>query len=416
MKHKTEKALAQVRRKAEAWLTRRGMEALLGPEYVLMPGLCDVHVHLREPGFSQKETVRTGTLAAARGGFTTLCSMPNLDPVPDCRASLEPQLELIRRDAVTRVLPYGAITRGEKGRELADLEGLAPYVCAFSDDGHGVQDEGLMREAMLRAKALGKLICAHCEDDALRAGGHIHAGAYAKAHGIPGIPSASEYRQLERDLRLAEETGCAYHACHLSCRESVELMRQAKKAGLNVSCETAPHYLFLCEEVLRDEGRFKMNPPLRSPEDRDAVLEGFLDGTVDMLATDHAPHTPEEKAGGLLGSLMGVVGLEPAFPVLYSGLVRTGIAPLELLAERMAFAPRRRFGLPGGEDFAVFHAGGEFRLDPEDFASLGRATPFAGMRLHGATVLTVLEDKVIYSGEGVRPAPGEEEKWQNERI
>ena len=400
MKQADRMTLAQVRQNAEPWLTRRGLTALLGPEYVLMPGLCDVHVHLREPGFSQKETIRTGTLAAARGGYTTLCAMPNLDPVPDSPRTLEPELALIRRDARVRVLPYGAVTRGEKGRELADLEALAPLVCAFSDDGHGVQDEGLMREAMVRARALGKLICAHCEDDALRAGGHIHAGAYAREHGVPGISSESEYAQLERDLRLVQETGCAYHACHLSTGESIALMRQAKKAGLDVTCETAPHYLFLCQDDLRDEGRFKMNPPLRDRKDQEAVLEGFLDGTVDMLATDHAPHTPEEKAGGLLGSLMGVVGLEPAFPVLYTALVRTGITAPETLAERMAFAPRRRFGLEAGEDFAVFHGGMGFRLDPEAFASLGRATPFGGMRLHGECVLTVMDGKIVYHAGG----------------
>ena len=397
-------SLKQIRRNAADWLTRQGMDALLGPEYVIMPGLCDVHVHLREPGFSRKETIRTGTLAAARGGFTAVCAMPNLDPVPDSPETLEPQLDLIRRDARVRVLPYGAITRGEQGKELSDLEGLAPLVCAFSDDGRGVQDEGLMREAMLRAKALGKLICAHCEDDALRAGGQIRSGALAGRLDIPGIPPESEYRQLERDLRLAEETGCAYHACHLSTKESIALVRQAKKAGLDVTCETAPHYLLLCQEDMRDEGRFKMNPPLGDRDDRDAVLEGFLDGTVDMLATDHAPHTPAEKAGGLRESLMGVVGLEPAFPVLYTALVRTGVTPLELLAERMAFAPRRRFGLTIGTDFAVFHGGAEFRLDPEAFASLGRATPFGGMRLHGACVLTVAEEKIVYS-EREDPAP-----------
>ena len=391
--------LEQIRRNAAEWLTRRGLDALLGPEYVLMPGLCDVHVHLREPGFSRKETIRTGTLAAARGGFTTVCAMPNLDPVPDSPETLEPQLERIRRDARVRTLPYGAITKGEQGKELADLEGMAPLVCAFSDDGHGVQDEGLMREAMQRANALGKLICAHCEDDALRGGGHIRESDLARQLGIPGIPPESEYRQLERDLRLAEETGCAYHACHLSTKESIGLMRQAKKAGLNVSCETAPHYLLLCLEDLRDEGRFKMNPPLGDRDDRDAVLEGFLDGTVDMLATDHAPHTPAEKAGGLLRSLMGVVGLEPAFPVLYTALIRTGIMPLETLAERMAFAPRRRFGLEAAEDFAVFRGGTEFKLDPEDFVSKGRATPFGGMRLHGACALTVMEGKIVYQEE-----------------
>ncbi len=396
MEKRGERELNAVREYARTWLTQQGREDLLGPEFVIMPGLCDVHVHLREPGFSHKETVRTGSLAAAAGGYTTVCAMPNLDPVPDCPENLAPQLEAIRRDARVRVLPYGALTRGEQGREPADLEGLAELVCAFSDDGRGVQDGGLMRELMVRAKALGKLICAHCEDDALRAGGQIHDGAYARAAGIPGIPSASEYAMLERDLRLAEETGCAYHACHLSARESIDLIRQAKKQGLDVSCETAPHYLLLCEEDLRDEGRFKMNPPLRSREDQQAVLEGFLEGDVDMCATDHAPHTAAEKAGGLRDSLMGVVGLEPAFPVLYTALVRTGIASPALLAQRMAFAPRARFGLAGGGDFAVFRTGAEFTLDPESFLSMGRATPFGGMRLHGRCELTVMEGRIVY--------------------
>ena len=317
----------------------------------LFPGFVDVHVHLREPGFSYKETIAAGTRAAAHGGFTAVCPMPNLKPVPDSMENLQPQLDLIRRDGAVHVYPYGAITVGEKGEALADLEGLAPHVVAFSDDGKGVQTQETMRQAMLWAKALGKLIVAHCEDESLVGGGYIHDGAYARAHGHRGNPSASEWKQVERDLKLVEETGCAYHVCHVSTKESVELIRQAKARGLDVTCETAPHYLVFNDTMLQEEGRFKMNPPIRSEADRQALLAGIQDGTVDMIATDHAPHAPEEKAGGLEKSLNGIVGLETAFPVLYTHLVRPGILSLETLIDLMHTNPARRFGIgapPGG--------------------------------------------------------------------
>ncbi len=369
----------------------------------LFPGLTDVHVHLREPGFLYKETVKTGTAAAARGGFTTVFSMPNLSPAPDSAAHLAPQLEAIRRDALIRVIPYGTITVGEAGRELADLEGLAPSVIAFSDDGKGVQDRGMMREAMLRAKALGKLIVAHCEDNSLLFGGVIHDGEYARAHGLPGISSESEWRQVARDLELVAETGCAYHVCHVSTKESVRLIREAKASGLDVSCETGPHYLTLTDADLRDEGRFKMNPPLRSAADRDALILGLIDGTVDMIATDHAPHSAEEKARGLLGSPMGIVGLETAFPVLYTELVLKGVLPLSLLIERMSLAPARRFGLSGGEirvgapaDLFAIDLDRRYTVDPEAFLSMGKATPFAGREVAGEVRLTLRAGETAY--------------------
>ena len=315
-------------------------------EYTRLPGFCDVHVHLREPGFSYKETIRTGSLAAARGGYTAVCAMPNLDPVPDSPEHLAVERELIARDACIDVLPYGAITLGEQGRELADLEGMAPYVAAFSDDGRGLQDPGLMREAMERARALGKLIAAHCEDNSLLRGGYIHDGAYAAAHGHKGICSESEWRPIARDLELAAQTGCGYHVCHISTKESLNLIRQAKKDGLDVSCETAPHYLLLDENDLREDGRFKMNPPLRSRADREALLEGICDGSIDCIATDHAPHSAAEKARGLAGSAFGIVGIETAFPLLYTGLVKTGMLSLEALVELLCHKPRKRFGIP----------------------------------------------------------------------
>ena len=364
--------------------------------YVRLPGFCDVHVHLREPGFSYKETIRTGSLAAARGGFTAICAMPNLDPVPDSAAHLRPQLELIRRDAAVDVRPYGAITVGERGRELADLEALAPDVIAFSDDGRGVQDPGLMREAMLRAKALGKLIAAHCEDDSLLRGGYIHDGAYAAAHGHRGICPESEWRPLARDLELVALTGCAYHVCHVSTRESLELVRQARRGGLDVSCETAPHYLLLDENDLQEDGRFKMNPPLRSRQDREALLEGLSDGTVTCIATDHAPHSVPEKSRGLAGSAFGVVGLEIAFPVLYTGLVRTGVLSLAQLTELLCLRPRARFGLPLGEDWSLWDLEAEELVDPERFLSLGRATPFAGRKVFGRCKRTVYGGREVF--------------------
>lgn len=372
----------------------------------LFPGFVDVHVHLREPGFSYKETIAAGTRAAAHGGFTAVCPMPNLKPVPDSLENLQPQLDLIRRDGAVHVYPYGAITVGEKGEALADLEGLAPHVVAFSDDGKGVQTQETMRQAMLRAKALGKLIVAHCEDESLVGGGYIHDGAYARAHGHRGNPSASEWKQVERDLKLVEETGCAYHVCHVSTKESVELIRQAKARGLDVTCETAPHYLVFNDTMLQEEGRFKMNPPIRSEDDRQALLAGIQDGTVDMIATDHAPHAPEEKAGGLEKSLNGIVGLETAFPVLYTHLVRPGILSLETLIDLMHTNPARRFGIgaPLEEgapaDLTVFDLDAQYTIRPEDFLSQGKSSPFAGERVFGKCLLTLSGGEIAWQAEG----------------
>lgn len=358
-------------------------------EFFLFPGFCDVHVHLREPGFSYKETIRTGTLAAKRGGYTCVCAMPNLNPVPDSLETLKPQLDLIARDAAIRVLPYGAITAGEKGEVLADMAAMAPYVCGFSDDGKGVQDAGLMREAMQTAKRLGKVIAAHCEVNELLRGGYVHDGDYARAHGHRGICSESEWRQIERDLKLADETGCMYHVCHISCGESARLIRDAKKDGVDVTCETGPHYLLLDENDLQEDGRFKMNPPLRSRRDRDALLEALCDGTIDMIATDHAPHSAEEKSRGLEKSAFGIVGLETAFPLMYTYLVRQGVISLERLVDLMAVNPRQRFGLPF-EGVAVWDLNRETTVDPATFASMGRATPFAGWKVWGEWVETMI--------------------------
>ena len=366
----------------------------------VFPGFCDLHVHFREPGFSYKETILSGSRAAAHGGYTAVCTMPNLDPVPDCRDHLERQLEIIRRDAVINVYPYGAITVGERGERLAGLEEIASCVIAFSDDGRGVQSEEMMRRAMLTAKKLGKLIVAHCEVNSLLRGGYIHDGKYCAAHGHRGICGESEWRQIERDIRLSDETGCAYHVCHISCKESVELIRRAKAAGVNVSCETAPHYLLLDESDLREEGRFKMNPPLRSERDREALIEGILDGTIDAIETDHAPHSAEEKSRGLEGSAFGIVGLETAFPELYTKLVKTGIIGLEKLIELMVVNPRRRFGIPlDPGDFTVWDLSREFTVDPEEFLSKGRSTPFEGDRLSGVCIATVCGGKTVYENK-----------------
>ncbi len=365
------------------------------PNHVVLPGFCDVHVHFREPGFSYKETIRSGSLAAARGGYTDVCAMPNLKPVPDCPENLEPEEALIRdAGGFCRVHPYGALTREEKGQLPADLEGLAPRVVAFSDDGKGVQSESMMRSLMESCRRLGKVLAAHCEDESLVRGGYIHDGAYAAAHGHRGICSESEWGPIARDLRLAKETGCAYHVCHISCRESVELIRRAKAEGVNVTCETGPHYLLLTDEDLQEDGRFRMNPPIRSRQDREALLEGLLDGTVDMIATDHAPHSAEEKSRGLAGSAFGIVGLETAFPVLYTGLVRPGVLSLEALVEKMTDAPRRRFGLPQPEeDFCEWDLEAEYEINPADFLSMGKATPFAGQRVFGKCLRTVCGGK-----------------------
>lgn len=369
----------------------------------LVPGLVDVHVHLREPGFPQKETIATGTAAAAHGGYTAVCAMPNLKPAPDTPETLCAETDLIRRDAVVRVLPYGCITRGQRGcGELVDFEALAPHVVGFSDDGRGVQSEELMERAMRRAARVGKPIVAHCEADELLRGGYIHDGVYCCAHGHKGICSESEWVQVERDIRLAEKTGCQYHVCHVSTKESVELVRRAKAKGLRVSCETAPHYLLLTDGDLQEEGRFKMNPPIRSREDRAALIAGIQDGTIEVVATDHAPHTADEKARGLAGSAMGIVGLECAFPLLYKYLVLPGVITLETLIDRMSVAPRRIFALGGGTlspggpaDFTVLDLASEHVIDPATFLSKGRATPFAGWQVRGRAVLTVVDGREV---------------------
>ena len=364
---------------------------------VVFPGFCDVHVHFREPGFSYKETIFSGCRAAAHGGYTAVCTMPNLNPVPDCREHLQQELDLIRRDATIAVYPYGAITVGELGGMLSDMEGLAPDVVAFSDDGRGVQSLELMRLAMKKAAALGKVVVAHCEDNSLLCGGYIHEGVYAARHGHKGISSASEWRQIERDIHLARETGCAYHVCHISCKESVELIRLAKAGGVNITCETAPHYLVLDENDLQEDGRFKMNPPLRSAEDRQALIEGVLDGTIDMIATDHAPHSKEEKSKGLKDSAFGIVGLETAFPVLYTRLVKPGVITLEKLIDLMAVAPRKRFGLPlSDRDYTVWDLEAESTVSGAEFLSAGKATPCEGMSVYGQCIMTAANGQTVY--------------------
>ncbi len=371
-------------------------------KYYIFPGFVDVHVHLREPGFSYKETIKSGTTASAHGGYTAVCSMPNLNPVPDSRENLDEQLRIIEKDACIHVYPYGSITVGQKGEELSDMDAMAQDIIAFSDDGRGVQSDDMMRQAMLKAKSLGKMIVAHCEVNDLLKGGYIHDGEYAKAHGHKGICSESEWKQIERDLKLVEETGCAYHVCHISTKESVEIIRQAKKRGVNVTCETGPHYLILCDEDLQEEGRFKMNPPLRSREDRDALIEGIKDGTIDMIATDHAPHSAEEKGKGLAGSMMGVVGIETAFPLLYTHLVLKSVITLEKLIELMAVNPRKRFGIGGGTDdgesadFTVVDLDAEYTIDSNDFHSMGKATPFEGYKVKGKIIHTYIKGEKIF--------------------
>lgn len=368
-------------------------------------GLVDLHVHLREPGFSSKETIATGTAAAAHGGFTTVCAMPNLEPAPDSLENLRRETAIIERDAVVKVLPYATITRRRAGREIVDFAALKPYVAAFSDDGSGVQDDDMMLAAMRAAAANDCIIAAHCEVNSLLHGGYIHDGAYAAAHGHKGISSESEWRQIERDIRLAEQTGCRYHVCHISTKESVALIRDAKRSGVRITCETGPHYLTMCDADLREEGRFKMNPPIRSAADRNALIEGVQDGTIDVIATDHAPHTAEEKSRGLAGSAMGVVGLETSFAVIYTKLVMAGIISPERMIELMAEAPRRIFALGGGlaagekADIAVFDLDNEFTVDPATFLSKGRSTPFEGWRLHGQTILTLVDGRTAYRND-----------------
>ena len=379
-----------------------GLSGFDSSEYVIFPGFCDVHVHFREPGFSYKETIATGSRAAARGGYTAVCTMPNLNPVPDSVENLRVQRRLIEETACIHVYPYGAITVGEQGEALSDLEGMAPDVVGFSDDGRGVQSDDLMRQAMLRAKALGKPIVAHCEVNSLLRGGYIHDGDYAKAHGHRGICSESEWGQIARDLQLVKESGCAYHVCHVSAKESVALIRKAKAEGLDVTCETGPHYLVMDDSDLQEDGRFKMNPPLRGKEDREALIHGILDGTIDMIATDHAPHSAEEKSRGLEKSAMGIVGLETAFPLLYTYLVKPGLLSFPRLMELLHDAPCRRFGLPQGEmdgphaDFTVFDLSASYPIDPADFLSQGKATPFTGWPVQARCLLTVCNGRLVW--------------------
>ena len=362
--------------------------------YVL-PAFCDVHVHFREPGFSYKETIASGTAAAARGGYSDVCTMPNLNPVPDCKEAMEEQLDIIKRDAVVNVHPYASVTVGERGEALSDMDALSAMCIAFSDDGRGVQSEDMMRRAMLKAKKLNKIIAAHCEDNSLLRGGYIHDGEYARLYGHRGICSESEWRPIERDIRLARETGCAYHVCHVSCAESVELIRQAKRDGVNITCETAPHYLVLNDMMLEEDGGFKMNPPIRSERDRQALIEGIKDGTVDMIATDHAPHSAAEKSAGLEKSLMGVVGLETAFPVLYTYLVKEGVITLERLVELMAINPRKRFGIKQ-DGICVYDLGARYTIDTEKFLTKGRSTPFSEMTVYGENIMTVIGGKIAW--------------------
>ena len=367
------------------------------PKYVIVPGFCDVHVHFREPGFSYKETIVSGSRASARGGYTAVCTMPNLNPVPDSVENLQQQLDLIEQGACIHVYPYGAITVGEKGEHLADLDGMAPNVIGFSDDGRGVQSDDMMRKAMLQAKKLGKMIVAHCEVNELLRGGYIHDGDYAKQHGHRGICSESEWAQIARDLQLVKETGVKYHVCHISTKESVDIIRKAKAEGIDVTCETGPHYLVMDDHMLQENGRFKMNPPLRSATDREALVQGIIDGTIDMIATDHAPHSAEEKSRGLEKSAFGVVGIETAFPICYTYLVKTGIITMQKLMELLVTNPRRRFDIPMGNDFSIWDLEEEYAIDPADFLSMGKATPFEGWNVNGKCLATVCDGKIVYS-------------------
>lgn len=363
---------------------------------IIFPGFCDVHVHLREPGFSYKETIKSGTMSAARGGYTAICSMPNLSPVPDSIPNLDTQLKIIHKDAIIPVFPYGALTVKEQGKEAADIEGLSNFVIAFSDDGHGVQSEEMMLELMLRASKVGKLVVAHCEDNSLLNGGYIHKGRYAYHNGHKGISSESEWKQLERDLKLVKKTKCAYHVCHISTKESVELIRAAKAEGLDVTCETAPHYLVLTENDLINDGRYKMNPPLRSEDDRTALIEGLVDGTIDMIATDHAPHSHDEKNKGLKDSLFGVVGLETAFPILYTELVMSGVLNNHRIAELLSINPRKRFNITTDPGYCIWDVKNKYKINPNDFYSMGRSTPFDNKSVFGKNIMTVFNNAIVY--------------------
>ena len=370
----------------------------------IFPGFVDVHVHFREPGFSYKETIKSGSMAAARGGYTSVCTMPNLNPCPDSTENLKLQLDLIKKDAVINVYPFGTITKGEKGEELADIEDICNDVIGFSDDGRGVQSDDMMLSAMKKAKKLDKIISAHCEVNDLLFGGYIHDGEYARLNGHKGICSESEWKQIERDIELCKETGVKYHVCHISAKESVEIIRKAKADGVDITCETGPHYLVMNDMMLKDEGRFKMNPPIRSEEDRLALIEGILDGTVDMIATDHAPHSAEEKSKGLAGSNMGITGLETSFPVMFTKLVQNNIISLEKLINLMSIAPAERFGIESGiktgnkADLCVFDLDEEYIINSSDFVSMGKATPFEGEKVKGKCILTICNGNIVYKG------------------
>ena len=366
------------------------------PEYAVFPGFCDVHVHFREPGFSYKETIFSGSLAAAHGGSTAVCTMPNLDPVPDTKAHLKEQLDLIKEDGMIHIYPYGSITMGQKGEALSEMKAMAPQVIAFTDDGRGVQKDDMMRAAMKQAKQLNKMIVAHCEDNSLLNGGYIHDGDYARDNHHRGISSESEWKQVERDLALVKEIGCAYHVCHISTKESVELIRKAKAEGLNVTCETAPHYLIMDDSYLQEDGRFKMNPPLRDKSDREALIAGLQDGTIDMIATDHAPHSEEEKSKGLDGSSFGIVGLETAFPLLYTYLVKENIISLEKLLQLLVTNPRKRFRIPMTTDFSIWDMRQSYIIEPEEFQSQGKSTPFSGWKVWGKCMATVCNGKLVW--------------------
>ena len=370
-------------------------DASVSDNIVIFPGFCDVHVHFREPGFSYKETIRTGSLSAANGGYTDVCTMPNLSPVPDSVENLQKQLDIIKRDGLIGIHPYASITVGQRGEELSDLDGMKDLCIAYSDDGRGVQSDEMMERAMIKAKENGKMIVAHCEVNDLLFGGYIHDGEFCRLNGMKGICSESEWKQVERDLNLVRKTGCSYHVCHISTKETVELIRRAKREGLDVTCETGPHYLVYNDMDLKDEGRFKMNPPIRSEADRQALVEGILDGTIDMIATDHAPHSQEEKSKGLAGSNMGVVGLETAFAVMYTNFVKTGIMSLEKLVELMSENPRKRFGIELGNSYTVFDLSRKYTVDPQKFLSMGKATPFEGVTLYGECLMTVKDGQAV---------------------
>lgn len=364
-------------------------------DYLILPGFCDVHVHFREPGFCYKEDIFSGSFSAAKGGYTKVCTMPNLNPVPDTKENLALQIDAIKRSALIDVFPIGSITKGEKGETLSDMEDMADSVCGFSDDGRGVQSPTLMKEAMIKAKSLNKLIVAHCEDNSLLFGGYIHDGEWAKEHNHKGICSRSEYAPIERDVELLKETGASYHVCHVSTKESVEVIRRAKAEGVDITAETGPHYLVMNDSMLKDEGRFKMNPPIRSEEDRLALIEGIKDGTIDMIATDHAPHSAEEKSKGLKDSAFGIVGLETAFPILYTKLVKTGVITLEKLIELMAYNPVKRFGFDSELGFSIWNIKEEYQIDPRKFYSKGKSTPFEGEKVYAKHMLTHYKGKTL---------------------